>query len=486
MTENHIINTAEGQFIWPLEEITPREVQIKALEKGFGKPGFAYFMRQRLGKTWTAFAEFTLLQKQGKVDWMIVICPNSIKNAWAEAVEKVDPFMPVRVYHSSQKAKTKHWFENNKYGGVFIINYESVNAFIKEEKWWEKFDTLRAYIVADESTKIAEYSAQMTKACIELASVCGYKRVLTGKPSKGLNDSLWGQLKFIGATERNYHQHKYYFTVVGGWMGKQSVDNVNDAQLKSEMAPHCYIAEDKYIVGFEKIYEPLRKIELPPELRTMYEKMEDELIVEIQAGVNITAPIALVKYLRLQQISSGIGGDADGIQHNLIPPEKNPKIKLIKELLDSEINHKVIIVCRFRKSIENIYKILTKEDYKVAVMMGGMKDELDRQKALFHEGDHDILVAQTQVLNFGHTLCGPDDYPCDSIIYYENDFSLINRAQTESRPEKMGRNGAISIYDFYASKMEKYILQRLIQKEDASQAMMGYARQYGILNRGDY
>ena len=485
MTQNHVINTAEGPLNWPLEDIVPREVQIRAIEKGFGKPGFAYFMRQRLGKTWTAYAEFTLLQQQEKVDWMFIVCPNSIKNQWAEAVAAVDPFMPVRIYQASQKAKTKYWFENNKIGGVFIINYESVHSFISEEDWWKRFDPLRTYLVADESTKIADFKSQMTKACLQLSEICAYKRVLTGKPSKGMNDSLWGQLKFINATERNYHQFKYYYTLVGGWMGKQSVENVNEAKLKDEMEPHCYIAEDKYIVGFEKVYEPLREVKLTGDLKSMYDKMEDELIVELNSGTNITAPIALVKYLRLQQIASGIAGDIEGNQVNLIEPDKNPRIKLVKELLESEIDHKVIIVCRFRKSIENLYKVLTDEGYKVAVMVGGMGDELDVQKRLFNE-EHDILIAQEQVLNFGHTLCGPDDYPCDSVIYYENSFSLTNRSQTESRPEKMGRNKPISYYDFYASPMCRYIIEKLRKKEDAAMAIMGYKREYGILNRGDY
>ena len=40
---------------WPFETITAREVQLRALSKGFGKQGFAYFMRQRTGKTWTTY-----------------------------------------------------------------------------------------------------------------------------------------------------------------------------------------------------------------------------------------------------------------------------------------------------------------------------------------------------------------------------------------------------------------------------------------------
>jgi hypothetical protein len=116
-------------------------------------------------------------------------------------------------------------------------------------------------------------------------------------------------------------------------------------------------------------------------------------------------------------------------------------------------------------------------------MQGGMGDELNTQKEMFTSSDeYNILLAQIQVLNFGHTLCGPDDNPCTDMIFFENDFSLINRSQCESRPEKMDREKPISYWDFYASEMDKVIIQALVRKEDAAVALMGYSRSRGVLS----
>ena len=465
---------------WPFETVEPRDVQLEALSAAYGKPGFAYFMRQRLGKTWTAYAEFTLLREEDKVDWFVLICPNSLKNQWVEAIESVDLYTPICVYQSQSKSKTDYFFDRNKKGGVFIINYESVRSFL-ENQGWSKLNTLRTYLVADESTKIKEPSKKMTKAALEFASICTYKRVLTGKPKANSNTDLWGQLKFIGATTRNYHQHKYYFSICGGYQGRQSIRDVNTEILQKEMEPYCYIASDKYIQGFEKVYEPMRFIELEGQQKELYNSMEDELLVELDNNVKITAPIVLVKYLRLQQISSGVAGDEDGAQHNIVDPFKNPKIKEVLDVLENEVDGKTIIVCRFKLSIDNLEKVLTKKGYKCAKMIGGMGSKIEVEKSKFNSGECTILLAQIQVLQFGHTLCGPDDMPCSDMIFYENDFSLINRAQAESRPEKYERKNSISYFDMYASDMDKYILKALIKKEDASMSIMGYARKYGIL-----
>lgn len=479
----------DNNISWPLEGVAPRDVQLAALRAGYGKPGYAYFLRQRLGKTWLAYAEYKLLKEAGNVDWMFIICPNSIKKQWADAIEEVDICEPICVYSSQKKADTDYFFKKNKLGGVFIINYESVKSFY-DDMGWAKFNPLRTYLAADESTKLADPDARMTKAALEMAALCQYTRVLTGKPSKGTNSDLWAQLKFIGATHRNFFQHKHFFTVVGGFQGRQSLMNVNTELLKQEMDPFCFIADDKYVEGFKKVYEPLRKVTMLGEQFRMYEAMEKELLVEISGDLKMTAPIILVKYLRLQQISSGIGSakndELNEVGHfNLIPPENNPRIKAVKEILDCETGKKTIIVCRFKLSMQNLKQELEKDGHKVAIMQGGMGAKLDEQKRLFHEGDHDILLAQIQVLNFGHTLCGPDDSSCEDMIFYENNFSLIDRAQCESRPEKLGRQRPISYWDFYASQMDRMMVQTLVRKEDASMALMGYARERGILHHGE-
>lgn len=475
----------DARLLWPFD-VEPREVQLEALAAGFGKPGFAYFMRQRLGKTWTAYAEFVLLQKQGLVDWCVIIAPNSIKDQWREQIEEVSPFMPICIYSSQKKPQTRHFFNTNKKGGVFIINYESLRVFLEEFEMLElqsnpMFDTKRTYVVADESTKIKDPKSRMCKAALGFSHDCAYARVLSGRPTANSHADMWAQLKFIKATELNFHQHKHRYVVMGGYQGRQFLKNVNTSILQAHMKPYVYIAPDKYLIGFKKEYEPMRRVNLNPELQAMYKKMEDDLIFELNSDTKITAPIALTRYLRLQQISSGLAGDEDGNQHNLIDPKNNARIKVVREILESEIDHKVIIPCRFRLSMKNLYEVLLRDGHKVSVMMGNMGSEkIEEQKRKFNDGDNNIMLAQLQVLSFGHTLPGSDNNPCDSMIYYENDFSLLNRMQSESRPEKFGRDIPISYYDMYASKMDKHILTALIRKDKAGLDLMGYARTVGL------
>lgn len=465
---------------WPFTSVKPREVQLEALQASEGKFGFAFFMRQRLGKTLTAYAEFMNLREDDRVDWMFIICPNSLKRQWRDAIEEVNIYESILVYDSQSKRRADRFFKRNKKGGVIIINYESMKSFLKDG-YGVCFDTLRTYCVADESTKIKDPGNSTSKACLEFSALCTYTRVLAGKPTANSHADIWSQLKFIRATERNYHQHKYTFCICGGYMGRQAVSNINTEMLQKEMAPHVYIAPDKYVKGFQKVYEPLRRVQLLPEQLKQYKQMEDDLVLELGNDTNITAPIALVRYLRLQQISSCVAGDVSGVQHNLVDPFKNPRINVVRGLLDNEIDGKCIIVCRFRLSVDNLVRVLTSDGYNVVTLVGGMSAaEIEEAKASFNGYGSEILIAQMQVLSFGHTLPGHENKPCRDMIHYENDFSILNRMQCESRPEVYGRDEPISHWDMYSSKMDRYIMQSLRKKEDGSLALMNYARSTGF------
>lgn len=484
-TLSKLTDQQEIASLWPFPDKPARDVQLEALQASEGKPGFAFFMRQRLGKTLTAYAEYTNLREKGCVDWMFIICPNSLKEQWKDAIEEVNLFEQILVYESSAKKKVDRFFHPKQKQGVIIINYESVKGFLEAEGW-TKFDPLRTYCVADESTKIKDPGTKAAKACLELASMCSYTRVLSGKPTANSNADIWAQLKFIRATEYNFHQHKYRYCLHGGYMGRSIIENINTEELQEKMAPYCYIAPDKYIQGFEKEYEPLRRVQIQPEQMKQYKQMEDDLCLALSNDVSITAPIALVKYLRLQQIGSGLAGDPDGVQHNLIDPFDNPRVNVVRDILDDEVDGKSIIVCRFRLSVDNLVKVLTEDGHKVVTLVGGMSSQqIEENKRKFNGTGADILIAQEQVLSFGHTLPGPDEFPCRDVIFYENSFSLINRMQCESRPEKYERKLSISYWDLYCTKMDKYIMKRLRDKEEGSLALMNYARETGFRPTGE-
>jgi SNF2 family DNA or RNA helicase len=82
----------------------------------------------------------------------------------------------------------------------------------------------------------------------------------------------------------------------------------------------------------------------------------------------------------------------------------------------------------------------------VAEVWGPTKnDEIERIKKSFNSRDEDgvqVIVAQIKKMSHGHNL-----QACDYMIYFSNDWSYVQRIQSEDRAHRMGREGAIEYYD---------------------------------------
>lgn len=475
--------------IWPFEK-KPRKVQLAALEAGLGVPGFAYFMRQRMGKTGTLLADFEMCRRAGELDTLIVVCPNSLKYAWKDAVDnewKLDA--PCHVYEAAHKDRAKY-FLSSQWKKIFVINFDSLAGFL-DYGYWRLFDTSRAMIAFDQSTEIKNHSAARTKAALKLSPMFKYKRVLAGKPTSNGNDELWAQLSAIDATPMSYYGFRNtYCSMITQYVRdgngfersfKKVIGNQNSEQLRAAMAPFVFIAGDAYLAEFEpKIYAPIRHIELSKEHAKLYKKMEKDFIIELESG-SITANLVLTKYLRLQQIASGFATDSLGELKELVPMKQNPRLNEAVRIVEEEVVNKCIIFARFKPSMDWLQERLLA--FNPAMIRGGMSGlDVEHNKKVFNENPScKVLIAQIEVAKMGHTLPGTDEMPCDTLIFYENVYSLITRSEAEARPEKMGRKVPIEVIDLSTSAMDRDILTALRKKEDAAMALMGYSRKHGVL-----
>lgn len=477
----------DRSHLWPFKR-PPRRAQADAFSKAYQQRGFAHFLRMRLGKTGLALAEFETYRRQGGCDWMIVVVPNSLKDQWG-TVPKEDWAYDIPVFeYNPQKRKLLNDFHKYNGGGLVIINYDSLVSL------WGKY-TLDpflksgAMICFDESTMIKEFSVNRSKAAIQMCEEGGPKfvRVLTGKPQANSHEDLYVQLRVIGAHKDMSHAgFKATFTESSDW-GRGADKNTD--YLKELMDPHVFIAGDEYLGDVpQKTYMPLIKVKMDGEQHERYKQMEAEFLAELADGTTCEAQIALTKYLRLRQASSGFMVDGLSNTVKLVEDKKNPRASALIEMLNLNLQNNAIVVCTFIPSINLLYERIQKETkFRVAKFAGGMKrEEIASIKRSFNTGELDIIVAQESVLNFGHTLPGAAHKPCDIMAFYESSFSLINRAQCECRPEDLDRKTNLAVYDFFTSKMDKYMLSRLREKEDGASALMGYSRSLGIFGEVQY
>lgn len=449
-------------------------VQIAALDFARGKPGVAWFMEQGLGKTLTALDEFRdYAFCEESADRMIVICPNTFKRGWADEIEKHGLTLEVELYESSKKAITLARMANMELHTprVLIINYDAIRMpeILKRVCAWAKKG--KTYLAIDESIQIKGHRSKQTRAVHRLTQDCKFVRILTGRPQTQGPHDLWAQLRAIGMfPNTNYYAFRGAFCVMGGWMAKEVVRAQNEDLLAKMMEPYVFQAKKKdWLPELPRKDATIREYKMAGKQKAQYDQMEDAFLLYLENERAITVDVAIAKFEKLAQIQTGFIYDEDGTVHQLVDLEDNPRVALLRQILDEEIEGKVCVVYRHKPILPLLQFALAK--YNPTFISGGMKpDDVETNKRSFNEDPETrVILVQAEASKYGHTLLGgpgPDDR-CRTMVFFENSYSADTRDQIEDRIHRRGQTGERVLYiDFSGSDLDRRIVKAL-QRKDA-------------------
>ena len=448
-------------------------LQIEALRASSGKRGFAFFCEQGTGKSLIVLTEFSFLHQTGEADRMIIVTPNTFKRGWVDEIEKHGFQFGIHIWESSKKTAAADFMNldyHPKGPPVLIVNYDAARmpGVLRALRIWAARG--KAYLAVDESIQIKSYKSLQTKAIHALAPACAFTRLLTGRPQTQGPHDLWGQLRAIGLYPyTNYISFRGRYCVMGGWQDKEVLAAKNTEELASIMAPVVFQAKKKdWLPALPRKDYTIRDYAMSDEQLRQYRQMEHQFLLEIESGV-ITVEVAIAKYAKLAQIQCGFIYGEDGATHELVAPSENPRLNLLFQLLDEEVEGKVCIVYRHRAMLSILMEALRK--WQPVWIKGGMKPEdVSEQKRCFNELPNcRIILLQCDAAKYGHTLLGgpgPDD-KCRTMIFFENSYSADTRDQIEDRIHRRGQTGEAVLYiDLSGSDLDRRIVKAL-QRKDA-------------------
>ena len=452
------------------------KVQQAALDASEGKPGFGYFMEMGLGKTLVSYHDFLREVDRGEAKRKVVVCPNSFKGGWRDEAEKHSLNIHVHVYNSGNDSANNEFLRTsfNK-PPVLVVNYEAIRSE-KTQDYIARFVAGRpCWITFDESIQMKTHNSAQTRAGIALAKLFKFKRILSGKPiTQGPHD-LWGQMRAIGHLDgKNYFSFKTAFCRMGGFKMKQVIGAQNEEILAELIKPHVFRASKTDWTDLPPKLYSQREYELSPDMRRMYKQMENEFVLWLENGDDVSVDAAITKYIKLAQISSGFIITEDGTVEELVAPSANPRISLLKEIIEREVTGKVIVAYHHRHTLGILSLIFG--DSHPAVIKGGMTEEAIREQkdAFNNDPKCRIMFAQIRASKYGHTLLGgPEpDNRCSTMIFFENTYSLDDRSQVEDRIHRHGQVSDSVLYiDMFGTTLDRRVNAALQRKENIFQAV---------------
>jgi hypothetical protein len=219
-----------------------------------------------------------------------------------------------------------------------------------------------------------------------------------------------------------------------------------------------------------KLYQRL-VFDLTPEQRRIYDQLRKEYMVELNGGVLVTAAIAMVRILRLQQVACGYlpnPDDPEGEPLLVTKDGTNPRLAAFLDWLEDVGKQQVIVWCRFTRDVDLITRALGPPR---CVRFDGEVNEKEKTQALdlFKSGKRQICVAKASSMGMGLTLVN------SSIsFYYSNTFSLLERLQSEDRQHRPGQHNPVTYVDLIADRtVDAKILKSLRENNETARKVVG-------------
>jgi SNF2 family DNA or RNA helicase len=336
----------------------------------------------------------------------------------------------------------------------------------------------KVFLVYDESHYLKTPGAKRTKRAIALAKHAKFRRILTGTPIanspfdaysqlKCLEESFWKAYGFGSFTDFKTH----FGVFVKGHNGQQGRDfeqcvgYKNLDQLKTCLADiTSRVTKDEVLDLPPKLYQK-RYFEMSPEQTRVYREIKKDAIALLSSGETVTAPLAITRLLRMQQVTCGYVPTDEGCEFETFG-DANPRLDLLEEICDN-LPHATIIWARFRRDIDLIMDRLGKQ----SVRYDGKTTDTERAEAKrrFQAGEAKFFVGNPAAGATGLTLTA-----ARYVIYASNSFKLTDRLQSEDRAHRIGQEHPVTYIDLIApGTVDEQIVAALRSKMDIASELTG-------------
>ena len=489
----------------------PFDHQRTALEMAMERDAFGYLMDQGTGKTWTAINDMGYQWRKNRIGTVIVACPNSIKEQWAEQIAQHMPEdiqTNVGIWVSQPNAEQKramqtwvHNFEDDDPGLHFmIVNVEALGMPRCEDFLSEIAQSSACAMIIDESTRIKNRMAKRTKAAMRVRKLCAQARIMSGTPVIKSPMDAYAQFAFLDPAIlgfKNFWTFRGRYAIMGGYKGKQVVSFKHTDELARSIKTASFrVTKDECLDLPPKMYSR-RDVGMSGDQKREYERMRNEFLAMLsvpcepcggtgyiyQPSYNetvncptcegtataVSVTIALTQMLRLQQITSGFITDGPEVLHWFT--EKPPKIMEVMDIIEDGGDQSFIHWSNFRPEIARLTEELAFRGLPYVEIHGGISED-DRKHAriLFQSGDVAHMVANQAAGGIGLDL-----WQASIANYLSNSFKTEDRIQSEDRCHRIGSeiHDSVSFNDVVVpGTVDVHILRVIRNNRNLSDAIM--------------
>lgn len=372
---------------------------------------YAFFYDTRTGKTPLSLSiMYDDIVANPTHKWLVVCPLILIENAWIPDAAEFIPEIKVVSCHAATPAKRLERI--NSEASIYVTNTES---FVKYREHFDKLHLTGCII--DESSDMKSPKSKVSKELVDFAQTLERFYLLSGTPAPNGEQEYYMQLRAVDyyGIQQSYSQFKEHYFVNMSYNPQYE-----KLALRPDKKDELFSLIKKYALYVDKedvLTTPGRtfhevEFEMPTELKKHYNKLKNELYMEVGDGLRITAPSAAAKLNKLNQVTSGFIIDTQAVKENKFYADNltewymldNYRFKALQDLLNSSNirDEQVLIWANYHKEFEIIQSILGE---RCRCIYGGTTiTEKNESIRLFKTGEIQYLVANPASADKGLTL----------------------------------------------------------------------------------
>ena len=437
--------------------------QLDAVRAVKDLPYAAIFHEQGLGKTKIAIDLILIWLQTDIVDTVLVVTKKSLVSNWCREIAMHCHITP----HVLSGNRHQNSVSLNSPVLLYVTNYEVITSNVAIIKLF--LQTCRVGCILDESQKIKNPKAILTRTFHDVASSFERRIIMTGTPAANRPYDIWAQIKFLD--------------------GGEALGQTFDVFKRDTDLPSQPVNADEYANQIVRIHERLAPfsvretketaqirlpqktitthyVELPSWQMDTYASYRDELAYEFERdGVIETDRVEniLKRLVRLIQCAAN-PGLIDGRY------EREPgKYALLLDMCHKfSVESNLIIWSGFVDNVEWLADSLS--EFKTVRIHGSLSiQERDRAVESFTQRKSRILVATPGAAKEGLTLT-----MANRAIFFDRSFSLDDYIQAQDRIHRISQTRDCEIHNLIAKDtIDEWVDVLLTAKYRAAQLAQG-------------
>ena len=417
-----------------------------------------------LGKTLQTITLIKHILKENKDYKILIVSPTALVYNWKKEFDKFAPDLKYITVSENKKARLKVFSEKDNYN-IFITSYGLISHDNDE---YEKMNF--ELCVIDEGQKIKNYKANMTMEVKKIKAKC--KIALTGTPIENNLTEIWSIFDFIMPG---------YLNNVTSFHSKYNISDTEEESkkilscLKDQIKP--FILRRKKSDVLNSLPDKIEKnlyVELPSSQKILYANEVKETKEKIDELVStdgfMKSKMEILSLLtRLREICIDPSVLYENYHGDSI--KLDTLLDIIKENMEN--NHKMLIFSSFKRILDNVGKLLKKNNINYYMIDGSVKS-LERIKMVdsFNSDETPVFLITLKAGGVGLNLTG-----ADTVIHLDMWWNPQVENQATDRAHRIGQTKNVSVLKIICKgtieehiielqEKKKFLVDNLIENND--------------------